>query len=777
MNENNEELTQEGFFLLLEQFYADRDSKAEGAEVTHHFYPEAVEFFRWIRVAVEYLESDIENVEWDQIKERCLRDSRIVKFMDTFRGASFPSPRFIQKHTQIRQHDEIKNFLKFIKTNQALWKAKAAENALNKHEEPESVVSKYWHNLKEKPVYRGKIYEPEQREVEFYQQLNRFKRKVSDDINSLLPKVGLLYVLGLKVQFNHKQERGTPLFESFFRLRDIFLLHCEADCNILRIAFKPMIGLNDSLEYFAILLVQSPDGSFVEQAVIRTLEVELQARCSEKFPSLDVNIINFNEMLRSSNLVEHQSEFFLSEFSARNTRLVWKWFFGFLYYWETFQCISSDFLGNIDQRRYRVTKPHDLYFESLNDPENISCGYALKHTERFKHIWKTEHLSEYSKDYLENLTTIYTEYLAGKKQIGCIETAIQLEIFMLTLKESAIPAFEPRFLKRRDNISTRHSLDELVTRPLLQFIEIIIKQDTILQLSRVIGCHQRSRLLAYFLDTFHHKLSSTEQKAELETILGVNIANKKNQAKVERLISDFIYPDEIFVKKAIRTKAPAEQQSVSIISFPKLVDIPRHKNRLIKVRDYLKAGMKTDVVVIRARLSCDVVGGQTGHKVLYNLEQQELSEIFYKMMHAGRRCAPLSQITAYIGCWQGRESVDDRYTNFAAEVFFIFKSNVLHEHNGRLGPVIQLAWYAACQKYFTIAHPELYYKAVCKLIDISQSDSLFQVEQCLIETINTKRRNFFINHISSFVVYHDLLDDPLYKSIPKWLIRGTEPRR
>lgn len=298
---------------------------------------------------------------------------------------------------------------------------------------------------------------------------------------------------------------------------------------------------------------------------------------------------------------------------------------------------------------------------------------------------------------------------------------------------------------------------------------------------------------------YQQKLNVVEQKAELEAILGLDISHTKGRKKLERLIADFLYHDELFEKKAIKAKPPLDisslEDNVQSSVTTKLIDIPRHKNRLEAVKRYLKSAMKSDVIVVHYQFSCvgmeqnnglGVENQDSAQEKEHALPQQALSKALYTMLHAGKRRMPLSQITAYLGYWEGMSTVDGEHTDFAANIYFVFKSYVLQEYDDLHNEFSQ-AWQSACHKFFNSLSPEqkqhyninssdLRYKTSCLTLPVWSLSLPYNNHQLLLETINKKRKKEFIDYLSSVVVYRDLLNDKIYQDIPKWLIRGTEVR-
>lgn len=789
-------LIQTEFFLLLKQLHI-KPNQGSG-----NSYPEVLEALRWVKPVVDFFNQDIQSRRWDQNMERKLKSSHVKNLMEALNHVTFAAVNSFKGSMYILQHTEIIHFLGFIDTVRGQIEAEHFNDIINIYfGTPEQTIEKYWHYLKRYPIRSLEEDKTEAtKPTSCAQQLDKFKEDVETDINALISKAGMLYVLGLRIQLVHHLKRSIEL-NSFFSSFEEFLDICQLNLGILRVVSKPIIGVDNNLEYFAILLIQDINHSFSEVSLIQTLKQELlrvYRRCS---PDLEVHITNFNMVLRTHETIAHQGDFFLSDFSIRNDQLVWKWIFGFLFYWESYQKIGIHFFEHIGQEyAHSSRKKHDLSYLKLNEPQEIYYPYLLKKLPRIKLVWSTTHLSSYAANYLEHVTVVYKEFLSTKKIHTLMELVVDIENFMLTLKEAAHIAFESSPSIRQQLMEYQiHHIEELATRPLLQFIQLLTRQQLIDELAHKLITSNRSKLLHYFLMIYQQKMNAVEKKAELEAILGLDISHNKGRNKLERLIADFIYHDELFEKKAIKTKPlldpPSLQKDAQSSVAIKLIDIPRHKHRLEAVRRYLKSAMKSDVIVVHYQFSCVGVKQHKGlvveeHNLAENKEhtlpQQALSKALYTMLHAGKRRMPLSQITAYLGYWEGTSMVEEDYTSFSANIYFVFKSNVLQKYED-LQDELSKAWQSACHKFFSSLSPEqaqqynlikqgLIYKASCLSLPVWYSSLSYDKNQLLLETINKKRKKEFIDHLSNFVVYKDVLNDKIYQDIPKWLIRGTESR-
>ncbi|MDQ9949060.1 hypothetical protein RFW85_06880 [Acinetobacter sp. 12966] len=249
--------------------------------------------------------------------------------------------------------------------------------------------------------------------------------------------------------------------------------------------------------------------------------------------------------------------------------------------------------------------------------------------------------------------------------------------------------------------------------------------------------------------------------------MGLDITKTANRKVINDLIHDFIYPYDVFLKKLLQVDSKRGQST----EIEQLIRIPLHKTRLLKVKNYLNQAMKGDVVVVRCQFSCETKG--------VHLKQKAMSSLFYQMIHAGKRRKPLSAITAYLGFWEW-STKNDVVDKLTANVYFIFKSSILNDFPDIYWEM-EVAWKNTLNKHAQIYESESnirfnYQAEFAKKVLINSIDD-FATEQVIIENINRKLKKQFIDYISSLVVYRDLLDDDFYATTPKWLIRGTEPRK
>ena len=288
-----------------------------------------------------------------------------------------------------------------------------------------------------------------------------------------------------------------------------------------------------------------------------------------------------------------------------------------------------------------------------------------------------------------------------------------------------------------------------------------MRHEKILEFKRLSSPLLSSRLLNHFLYVYDQKQLS------LERVLSLDVTKTANRKAINDLIHDFIYPHDVFLKKLLQVESERGQTT----EIEQLIRIPLHRTRQLKVKKYLNQAMRGDVVVVRCQFGCET-------KSMY-LKQKAMSSLFYQMMHAGKRRKPLSAITAYLGFWEW-STKNDVVDKLTANVFFIFKSSILNDFPD-LYWEMEEAWKNTLNRHAQIYESESnirfnYQVEFAKKVLINSIDE-FATEQVVIENINKKLKKQFIDHVSSLVVYRDLLDDDFYAATPKWLIRGTEPRK
>ncbi len=583
----------------------------------------------------------------------------------------------------------------------------------------------------------------------------KLHQEIYDSINQQVSIAGIIFVVALKVQIDHQGRITSPDHQSF-KLQQL-----EDGLNALRFVngiincyYQPFTGLSNIIEYFAILTIQDFEKNFNEKVVVEEAKQGLRRAYSSNHSEVIITVENLNPKFRKIRNLDDNYQFFLTNYSHLENEKVCNWFFGFLFEFEKFSVLDTTlFIGIQEKKLY-----DQIYIENFNIPNATTTLYSVRELGRYEKIWRSDHLSAYAKTYLENIKIIY-KGLAATNIRGVSSsyqsTLNQIELFMLTLRESPFLAFEDAITTRRGKKWKNDSVQEHATRSLLQFVQLFDSHDLIIKMIDKIELTHCSVLAQHFLKAY------AENTIEIRKALGADIKDKNERHKIQLLLSRLRYHREIFLKTAINKKEN------DVIHLNKLIDIPRHMNRASKIQLYLDQAMKTDVAIIRCIFTCDINERSVG--------QPDLSKILSKMLHAGKRRAPLSQITAYLGSWSGVMHRDSAYDHFSADITFIFKKQAMLTHRD-LFKEIKNAWQVAAEKIFEGMDSSASLIPHVKEEIVLPSLDQFKSKLVLIETINSHLRKDFIKAIVPLVVYKDLLNDDFYRSTSKWLIRGVGPK-
>lgn len=194
----------------------------------------------------------------------------------------------------------------------------------------------------------------------------------------------------------------------------------------------------------------------------------------------------------------------------------------------------------------------------------------------------------------------------------------------------------------------------------------------------------------------------------------------------------------------------------------KLFHVQRHLSRVAKVQAMLKSAMKTDVVIVRCSFGCNS---------LFRLTYKDFSKIFSGMLQDNKKRKPISEITAYLGYWEGNErNSQDQITSYAANVVFIFKAQTLLEHPDLFSELERL-WKFACRKIESDCDSGMRVNGYVKKLQIAHVLEELQHTQVVFETTQKQLSKKIVEHLASYIVYQDLLDDNIYQELPKWLIK------
>lgn len=763
---DNQVLSQNEFFSVLKLFFNEHQAEIVCPN-TRSIYFETIELFSRIEPFIQAIQQDNMIIyNWVNSPRRHIDIVKLLETMKTIR--IFPQFSQLKKNNSLSS-GLIRDFLEFLEKHlvpKILNSEKAGQNFSQEHickiygkDWPERFLQEYQNHLLDQQII------PQNRSLG--DELKKLQQDIIKDLEELVDRAGVLYVVALKIQFEHKLDHESREFSEFIydqledRLQSLDFVE-----SIIRVYYKRIIGHGNSIEYFVILLVQHIDNDFSESSIVSQVSQHLDWYYGDKNYRIRIHVQNLTNSFRQKILTSHHGSFFLSKFSITENTLVSKWFFSFLYQWEQFHTLNKYFINStLSDGRYYSKASRSIGFECTNRPKTYQYLYSLERLERYKLIWKTAHLSAYAQTYIKNLKLVYKELLCSQRDLEKYSGLVEMiEIFMLTLKESPYVAFE-KYKKFSKGSYQEQPIETTVTRSLLQFIQLATCHEDIIDLGKRFSRYHCSHLLNYFLDIYLYNAIDTYNPDDLEirTVLGANLELSKNRVAVEKLLSNFIYPREIFLKQAIKAKAPDFQ----ITTLYKRIDVPRHEARLERIKTYLNSGMKTDVVIIRCQLNC--MG------ITITPSQKNLSSALYNMMHAGKRRAPLSYITGYLGFWESLDDASATSAQFCADVIFIFRHHALLQHSD-LHKDIEEAWGTALKKTLELESLSTLIQPYVKEEIILHSVNELRTEQLIIEAIDLKRKKTFINSIVPLVTYRDLLHDGFYTRTPKWLISGTTPR-
>ncbi|WP_334136416.1 hypothetical protein [Acinetobacter schindleri] len=669
--------------------------------------------------------------------------------------------------------------------------------------------------------------------------LEKFALDVKQDISSLLEQAGMLYVIAAKITF---RKDGKQL-SNFNRIinKKFKLLNClKANESIIRILYKPFRATEDNLEYYAVFFVQSAS-PLNEDIFVQQIADDLSASLSiEQDTSVQISVQNLNNVLRQSLFPSFQlKHFLLIDGVDDNWAFIQKWFLGFLYQLERLGEIQDkpkqsqeDYIHEVVISALRKIKLNsgteriELKFTYLraNDPQDIQHLLFFCLGRRAKTIWNIAHLSENAREYIQRISIIYQENFAAWGMEQYVLLAVEIETFILTLKESAYDAFYSTAESIRDELSQETgSIENRITRQLLQFSCILRNRDNLGRLQRKLEGKTVSRTLKYFFLIYKKQTRDEYLASMLDTFLGVEIKEKRIKEQFDSIVAEYRFTQPLFFKAESRRKQikksseiiPPEmgtqqvdettlersdlieeagfqddarldvestdveqpEQSLMSIDQPfettsrpikavdqpyKLFHVQRHLSRVAKVEAMLKSAMKTDVVIVRCLFGCNPS---------FRLTYKDFSEIFSGMLQDNKKRKPISEITAYLGNWDGNErNSQDQITSYAANVVFMFKAQTLVEHPDLFSELERL-WQFACRKIESDYDSGMRVNGYVKKLQIAHVLKELQCTQVVVETTQKQLSKKIVEHLASYIVYQDLLDDNIYQELPKWLIK------
>ena len=669
--------------------------------------------------------------------------------------------------------------------------------------------------------------------------LEKFALDVKQDISSLLEQAGMLYVIAAKITFR-KDGKQLSNFNRIINKKSKLLNCLKANESIIRILYKPFRATEDNLEYYAVFFVQSAS-PLNEDIFVQQIADDLSASLSiEQDTSVQISVQNLNNVLRQSLFPSFQlKHFLLIDGVDDNWAFIQKWFLGFLYQLERLGEIQDkpkqsqeDYIHEVVVSALRKIKLNsgteriELKFTYLraNDPQDIQHLLFFCLGRRAKTIWNIAHLSENAREYIQRISIIYQENFAAWDMQQYLSLAVEIETFIMTLKESAYDAFYPGADTVRDKLTKQsENIESLITRQLLQFSCILRNRDNLGRLQRKLEGKTVSRTLKYFFLIYKKQTRDEYLASMLDTFLGVEIKEKRIKEQFDSIVAEYRFTQPLFFKAESRQKQikksseiiPPEmgtqqvdettlersdlieeagfqddarldvestdveqpEQSLMSIDQPvettsrpikavdqpyKLFHVQRHLSRVAKVEAMLKSAMKTDVVIVRCLFGCNPS---------FRLTYKDFSEIFSGMLQDNKKRKPISEITAYLGYWDGNErNSQDQITSYAANVVFMFKAQTLVEHPDLFSELERL-WQFACRKIESDYDSGMRVNGYVKKLQIAHVLKELQCTQVVVETTQKQLSKKIVEHLASYIVYQDLLDDNIYQELPKWLIK------
>ena len=330
--------------------------------------------------------------------------------------------------------------------------------------------------------------------------LEKFALDVKQDISSLLEQAGMLYVIAAKITFR-KDGKQLSNFNRIINKKSKLLNCLKANESIIRILYKPFRATEDNLEYYAVFFVQSAS-PLNEDIFVQQIADDLSASLSiEQDTSVQISVQNLNNVLRQSLFPSFQlKHFLLIDGVDDNWAFIQKWFLGFLYQLERLGEIQDkpkqsqeDYIHEVVVSALRKIKLNsgteriELKFTYLraNDPQDIQHLLFFCLGRRAKTIWNIAHLSENAREYIQRISIIYQENFAAWDMQQYLSLAVEIETFIMTLKESAYDAFYPGADTVRDKLTKQsENIESLITRQLLQFSCILRNRDNLGRLQR-----------------------------------------------------------------------------------------------------------------------------------------------------------------------------------------------------------------------------------------------------------------------------------------------------
>lgn len=840
------------FYKMIKVIYSD----AKIGAVNNDQLLQLADVFTVYQLVTEVIPFLLDSYKGDLIFSDRFNQENAIRLVDALKRIKFFPNHRIQDINQ-NSFSELREFLEFVQKTHSNPKIKTKYRnivlvdddsgcwKLDEEDYAEQFLKKYlayrYESLQQKQSYveewsnAVQVFSKHQDEA-----LKKFALDLKQDLSSLLEQAGMLYVVATKITFR-KEDKQPPNFNRILNQR-LKLLNClRSNKSIIRILYKSLRATEESLEYYVVFFVQSAshlnEDKFVQQ-IAEDLSVSLS---NEQDTSVQISVQNLNNVFRKNLFPSFQFKHFLLIVEVGESWvLIQKWFLGFVYQLERLGEIQDKSLEYEDHYlpSALISKIREIQLNTGNDRIKLKFTYLrandaqqdIQHLlffcskRRAKYIWDITHLSEHAKEYIERISIIYQENFSAWGMQPYVALVVEIEIFIMTLKESAYHAFYLGADTVRDKLTKQsENIESLITRQLLQFSCILRNRDKLGRLQRKLEGKTVSRTLKYFFLIYKNQTCDEYLASMLDAFLGMEIKEKRIKELFDSIVAEYRFTRPLFfkpesrrkqIKKRIEIKLPemdthqvdettleqsdlieevgsqddaswdiestdVEQPEQSLMSIDqpvesasmpiKVVDEPyklfhvqRHLSRVAKVEAMLKSAMKTDVVIVRCLFGCNPS---------FRLTYKDFSEIFSSMLQDNKKRKPICEITAYLGYWEGKErNSHDHITSYAANVVFMFKAQTLVEHPDLFSELERL-WQFACRKIESDCNSEIRVNGYVEKLQIGHALEGLQHTQVVVETTQKQLSKRIVEHLASYVVYQDLLDDNIYQELPKWLIK------
>ena len=841
------------FYKMLKIIYADANISSTNSDQVFQLEP----VLKVYQLIVENIPFLLDNYHDEKIfSESRSGEAKARELIEALKCVRV-FPNFRLEDINQNHFSELRKFLEFVQKTQSNPKIRKKYHSIVLVDESsgcwkldeESHAEEF---LKGYLAYRYKSQQEKQSDVEEQRNavqvfsdhqdeaLEKFALEVKQDISSLLEQIGMLYVIAVKISIR-KESKHSSNFNRIIS-KKLKLLNClKANSSIIRIVYKPLRATEESLEYYVVFFVQSAS-HLNEDKFVQQIAEDLSASLSnEQDTSVQISVQNLNNMFRKNLFPSFQFKHFLLIADVDGSWiLIQKWFLGFLYQLERLGEIQDKSLESEDHYlpSALMSRLRSIVLNAGSDRVELKFTYCWANTaqhdiqhllffgskRRATYIWNIDYLSEHAKEYIERVSIIYQENFVTWGMQQYVSLAVEIETFIMTLKESAYDAFYPSTDSVRDKLRKQsENIENRITRQLLQFSFILRNRENLGRLQRKLENKTVSRTLKHFFLIYKNQSCDERLAVTLDTFLGVEIKEKRIKERFDSIVAEYRFNPPLFFKvetcRSLKEKGiekisseidtldgsqtivgqdvlvnmansqeenlfdvepivsdqlkpividiiPQSELDTSPIKFVdkpyKLFHVQRHLSRLVKVQAMLKSAMKTDVVIIRCSFYCDAS---------FRLAYKDFSQIFSSMLQDNKKRKPISEITAYLGYWEGRErNSQNKITNYAANVVLMFKAQTLVEYPN-LFSELERIWRSACQKFKRDWYSEMRIDAYVKKLQISHVLKELQYEQVVVETTQKQLSKTIIEHLASYVVYQDLLDNNIYQEIPKWLIK------